>query len=315
MPGTATIDDSEMAAWHYPGSYLRWPQGDCQIFCKEFGDASADAENTALLVHGYPESSFSFHKVVEGLAERFDRIVLVDLPGFGVSNKPERLTYSIFEQADALMFVWRALGVRGGHMISHDMGDSVASEIVARSVQDLLPAWFNEGIQSLTLTNGNMVMEKAVLIPAQKLMRNHWIGPVFSKLVNRSQFIKGMSKANGAPIEEKDLDQMWQLYERENGHRMAWKTIRYLDERGRFQNPRWLKALSRFEAPIHICWGEDDAVAPLAVARYLKDQICPQATLTLVPEAGHFFQLQAPTAWVASVLDFFDRIAPLPQDQ
>jgi len=259
-----------------------------------------------MLIHGYPESSYSYHKVVEGLGARFDRIVLIDFPGFGLSDKPERLTYSLMEQADALLFAWGRLGVRGGHVISHDMGDSVLTELVARSVQGLLPGWFDSGLQSVTFTNGNMVMEKAALVPMQKLLRNHTLGPLLNRFTRYGTFRSQVKMANGAPIDDDDIEHMWRLNALQNGHLLTWKIIRYLDERDRFQNPRWLSALGAFEGPVHICWGAADAVAPQRVAQHLKDEIHPAARLTLMQGVGHFCQLQAPDIWCENVLSFYD---------
>lgn len=261
-----------------------------------------------MLIHGFPESSYSYHKVIDGLKERFDRIVLVDFPGFGLSDKPDRLTYSLMEQADALLFAWRRLGLRGGHVISHDMGDSVLTELVSRAVQFLLPAWFDAGLKSVTFTNGNMVMEKAALVPMQKLLRNHTLGPILNRFTRYSTFKSQVKMANGAPIEGADIEHMWRLNALKDGHLLTCKIIRYLDERDRFQNPRWLNALSQFDGPVHICWGEADAVAPQQVARHLKDQVRPDARLTLMPGVGHFCQLQSPEVWCASVTQFYDEL-------
>ncbi len=296
---------ADIQAWRTAGERLQWPQGDCAIFYREIGETAALPETTALLIHGFPESGFSFHKVVTRLARSFDRIVLIDFPGFGLSDKPARLTYSLMEQADALMFCWRALGVRGGHVISHDMGDSILTELIARSVQDLLPGWFSAGLQSATFTNGNMVMEEAALVPMQKLLRHHSLGPLLNPLTSYRAFRNQVKRTNGAPFEDSDIEAMWRLNTLQNGHRLAWKIIRYLDERDRFQNPRWLKALGRFDRPVHICWGGADKVSPPAVAHHLKREVCPNATLTLMDGVGHFCQLQAPDRWCDAVLDFY----------
>ena len=296
---------ADVQAWHDAGARLTWPLGACDIFYRDIGEAGAAPERTLLLIHGYPESSFSYHKVVARLGERFDRIVLIDFPGFGLSDKPERLTYSLMEQADALLFAWRELGVRGGHALSHDMGDSVLTELTARSVQDLLPGWFDAGLQSLTFTNGNMVMEKAALVPMQKLLRNHTLGPLLNRFTRYTTFKGQVERANGAPIDEDDIERLWRINALQDGHLLTWKIIRYLDERDRFQNPRWLRALSRFERPAHICWGAADAVAPQRVAQHLKDEVLPGARLTLMADVGHFCQLQAPQAWCEAVLSFY----------
>ncbi len=311
MPAPSINDlPANIQTWNAAGQRLTWPQGECSIFYRDIGVTTASPDKTVLLVHGFPESSYSYHKIVGRLAERFDRIVLVDFPGFGLSDKPERLTYSLMEQADALLFVWQQLGVRGGHVIGHDMGDSVVTELVARSVQDILPAWFDAGLQSLTFTDGNMVMEKAALVPMQKLLRQKGLGPLLNKLTRYATFKGQVTRANGVPFAREDIEHMWMLNTLQDGHLLTWKVIRYLDDRDRFQNPRWLKALSRYTGPIHICWGADDKVAPRAVAQHLKDEVCPSATLTWMAGVGHFCQLQAPDIWSDAVLAFYASLDP-----
>ena len=51
---------------------------------------------------------------------KLHRIVLFDFPGFGQSDKPADYSYSLFEQADVALEVWRSLGVSGGHLLGHD---------------------------------------------------------------------------------------------------------------------------------------------------------------------------------------------------
>ena len=121
-------------------------------------------------------------------------------------------------------------------------------------------------------------------------------------------FSRQVLAAHGTALDARDVDAMWQLNARQDGHLLAWKIIRYLDERDRFQNPRWLRALSRYEGPVHICWGEADAVAPVAVAKYLNQQVCPDATLTMLPDVGPFCETQAPEAWSEAVLGFYSGI-------
>src|SRR6516162_5179070 len=153
------------------GQYLKTVLFQHKVFCKDVGNPAAAPDRTLLLLHGFPESSFSFHKVVEGLAKLFDRVVLFDFPGYGLSDKPiANYTYSLFEQTDVALQVWKERGVTGGHVLSHDMGDSVHTELVARHVSGLLPAWLSAGFKSFTFTNGNMVLDLARLRLGQKAL-------------------------------------------------------------------------------------------------------------------------------------------------
>ncbi|MDX1381719.1 MAG: alpha/beta fold hydrolase, partial [Xanthomonadales bacterium] len=52
-------------------------------------------------VHGFPTSSWDWHRVMPGLARKH-RVLVFDLPGFGLSEKPPGRDYSLLRQADAM---------------------------------------------------------------------------------------------------------------------------------------------------------------------------------------------------------------------
>src|SRR5690606_13780878 len=61
----------------------RLPADDVMVRAVRFGSG----DTTMVLLHGYGESLMSWRALSEQLAQRF-RIVAVDLPGFGLSDKP-----------------------------------------------------------------------------------------------------------------------------------------------------------------------------------------------------------------------------------
>ena len=68
-------------------------------------------------------------------------------------------------------------------VVAHDMGTSVATELLARDIDGAL------GIQiaGALLFNGSIVLEKATLTRGQKLLRGP-LGPVASVLTNERMF-------------------------------------------------------------------------------------------------------------------------------
>jgi len=269
----------QLKQWESEGQYLKTVLFQHKVFCKDVGNPAAPPDRTLLLLHGFPESSFSFHKVVEGLAKLFDRVVLFDFPGYGLSDKPlANYTYSLFEQADVALQVWKERGVTGGHVLSHDMGDSVHTELVARHVSGLLPAWLSAGFKSFTFTNGNMVLDLAQLRLGQKALLGA-AGPLFSRLfANWSSFNFTVQSAQGNDrLTQEDAELMWANVQLQDGHRMNHLVIQYLKDRMRFEKTRWLPSLSLVKEPVHICWGDADAVSPAKVARHLKEHVCPRA--------------------------------------
>ena len=298
----------QLSTWKSSGEFIPYGPFQHQLFVKQLGNPTASAKKTLLLIHGFPESSYSFHKVVNGLLEKFDRIILFDMLGYGWSDKPtENYTYSLFEQADAVFEVWKHFGIKGGHLLSHDMGDSVATEILARHENGLMPAWFSDGLQSLTFTNGSMVLELASLRITQKVLLSSY-GHLMKNLATFKLFNQQVRSAHGNQnLSAEDIELLWKGNTLQDGQKKSYLTIKYLNDRKRFEKTRWLPALAQTKLPIHICWGNEDAVAKVEMAYYLKENICLNATLTIMEGLGHFCQLGSPEKWVRDVNGFYDR--------
>ena len=303
----------QLSAWSGSGAFIEISLLGLRVFYQDFGEIDADPNETCLLVHGFPESSFSFHKVIEGLQHRFRRVVVVDMPGYGLSDKPgSEYSYSLIAQADAIMFVYRELGITGGHVICHDMGTSVVTEWLARYVNHQLPGWFSDSFKSVTFTNGSMVLGLAKLRLMQKLLLKQNIGPLISKFASYPMFAKTILSAHGAQdqhqLDNNDLQLLWENVALQDGHKKNHLVIRYLIDRHRFEGSRWLPSLPLASKclPIHFCWGNADQVARIEMARYLHQTVCPDSTLTEMQDVGHFCQLASPEVWLDSVLRFYE---------
>jgi haloacetate dehalogenase len=87
-----------------------------------------------LLLHGHPQSSAMWHRVVPQLAQRF-RLVLVDLRGYGDSDRPPpgegSAAYAKREMALDALHVMRSLGHDRFQVLAHDRGARVAHRLAA----------------------------------------------------------------------------------------------------------------------------------------------------------------------------------------
>lgn len=301
--------DQVLLQWKDNGKTHAYGPFDHKVFYIDFGDPDTTSDRTLLIIHGFPESSFSFHKVIDALSYRFDRMILLDLLGYGFSDKPtENYTYSLFEQADVAYSIWQHVGVKGGHLLAHDMGDSVATEILARMENGLKPSWFEDGLKSITFTNGSMVLGLAKLRITQKILLSRY-GSLLKRLPTYKLFSQQVKSAHGNKnLTEEDVSHLWDLNVLKEGHHKTYLTIKYLNDRKRFENTRWLPALSKTKIPIHICWGNEDAVAKVEMAHYLKNNICNNAELTIMNGLGHFCQLGSPKKWSEYILAYYDKV-------
>lgn len=299
----------QLTAWKTEGEFIQYGPFQHQLFVKQYGSPEATANKTLLLIHGFPESSYSYHAIIEGMLNIFDRIVLFDMLGYGLSDKPtENYTYSLFEQADTVFEVWKHFGITGGHMLSHDMGDSVATEIVARHENGIMPAWFSDGLQSLTFTNGSMVLELADLRITQKILLSKY-GHLMKNVTTFKIFDQQVRSAHGNKnLSAEEIQILWEGNTLQDGNQKTYLTIKYLNDRKRFEKTRWLPALAQTKLPVHICWGDEDAVARVAMAYHLKEKVCKDAELTIMKGLGHFCQLGSPEKWVKYVSSFYRKM-------
>lgn len=283
-----------LAEWRRRGDVVR--VFDREVFFVDSGGSGP----VLLLVHGFPTSSFDFHEVFDPLSESF-RVIVHDHPGFGFSAKPTDYSYSLLEQAEYAAELWWQLGVRRAHLLAHDYGTSVATELVVRRERSSLPIQ----LESLTLSNGSIHLEFAKLRLSQRVLRNRWTGPLLARLAGRRFFERRLRALWGDPerVEAEDLEALWCGLEHGGGRRLLPRISGYLEERVRFRR-RWVGALERLDLPGHVLWGRRDPIAVPATAEALAAEI-PRARLTWLEDAGHFPMLEVPGEYVASALDFY----------
>lgn len=85
-----------------------------------------------LLLHGYPQTGYMWHKIAPRLAEDFT-VVVADLRGYGDSDKPtsseDHAVYSKRAMAADMMAVMTALGYSQFFIAGHDRGGRVAHRL------------------------------------------------------------------------------------------------------------------------------------------------------------------------------------------
>src|SRR3954447_2792297 len=80
-----------------------------------------------LLVHGFPESWYSFRNQLPALAAAGYRAVAIDVRGYGRSSKPAAIDqYRMLQLVADNVGLVRALGEREAVIIGHDWGAPIA---------------------------------------------------------------------------------------------------------------------------------------------------------------------------------------------
>ena len=277
--------------WARSGSYHA--VGGHRIFAVDTGGQKPPL----VLLHGYPTSSHDFHRVLPKLAEKF-RVIVHDHLGFGLSDKPARYSYSLLEQTNQAIALWQALGVHRAHLVAHDYGTSIATELIARRNAGDEPL----ELMSLTLSNGSVHIELAKLRFIQKLLRNKLTGPIVARLSSKRIFRSNMRQLWGDPskLGEDEVDVMWAILTRNQGKSRLHKITQYLRDRVRYWE-RWVGALKACDLPTHVLWGAEDPITGGDVARLHHDEIA-NSKLTLLDGVGHYPMLEAPDRWADALV-------------
>lgn len=132
------------------------------------------SEETVLLLHSLPESSLSFQTVQEKLAAKGLSSLAYDYPGFGMSDKPHDVAYSVEYLVDTAKEVLTTLHVDHVHLVAEGNGCPVAAEFVRKYpyfVSSVL-LWRCEPLQSGAPNLVSFLLEHSPALPS--LLRK-WI--------------------------------------------------------------------------------------------------------------------------------------------
>lgn len=186
------------------------------------------------------------------------------------------------------------------HILAHDYGTSVATEIIARKNA----GFSNIQIQSLTLCNGSILIELSQLRPIQKLLLNQYTGPIVAQFSSRNLFVRNMKKLwfDQSKIDVSEFDVLWKMLNFQGGKNVIHQLTQYISERKRFRS-RWVGALQKTAIPINIFWATEDIVAVKKIASTLHDLV-PKSKLFWLEKTGHYPMLENPDSWSEQIINF-----------
>jgi pimeloyl-ACP methyl ester carboxylesterase len=294
------MPDGRAGEWLAAGSFFEWspPQptdatSTLRIFHAEFGDADAPI---LTLLHGFPTSSVDWYDVV-GTLSREHRVCVIDLPGFGFSDKPKGERQSLKRDSELLgHYLTEILGVRSGAVIAHDRGDSVALVFAERCASPDAPF----ELSHLILSNGNMFLPLSNLNEFQRLVLDPKSAAQVLKALTPEMLAAGMGQNTFTPprsLDDPTIAALAHTFAINDGIGVLHDTIQYLLERSEYEQA-WLEALSSSTVPTTLVWGLYDLVAPVRVANYIWDTYLatkPGANeFWLLPRANHYLQNDQP---------------------
>jgi pimeloyl-ACP methyl ester carboxylesterase len=274
--------NSRVTAWHDRGSDEEFRGRRIHVFDRDGSDP------LLLYLHGFPSSSYDWRLLLE--LETEHAVVAPDFLGFGLSEKPRDHDYTLHWQADMVEELVKRSDRDGPvFFVAHDMGTSVANELMARDLEGSLDMELIGGL----LLNGSMVQDAASPTLGQRILRSS-VGGLFSRLSSerffRQQFGSIFSPDN--PLTDEEAEDQWELIRADGGRTLNHKTIQYMEERFKHAD-RWHGAIRDWEKPLSVAWGMLDPVATEQVLDAVLE-LRPSAPVTRFEDLGHYPQIEDP---------------------
>jgi len=257
--------------------------------------------SVVLLLHGFPEFWYGWHKQIEPLAAAGFRVIVPDQRGYNKSSKPSGVRcYALTELVSDVIAIADQLGQKRIFLAGHDWGAAVAW-----SVALLHP---NRVAKLAILNVPHPSVMRRYLMQDRRQLRKSWYMFFFQipylpeAFLSASNFRRGTASLVGSSrpgtFSAGDLAQ----------YRAAWSQPGALT--GMIN---WYRAAFRHRAkfpdrtvrvPTRILWGMRDAFLTAEMARDSL-RYCTDAELIQFPDATHWLQHEEPVRVSQILVDFF----------
>jgi pimeloyl-ACP methyl ester carboxylesterase len=246
-----------------------------------------------LLLHGWPTSSFLWRDVMEPIAEH-NRVLAIDLPGFGGSDKPLGVRYG-FELFDRTLDGFlAALGIEQVGLAVHDLGGPIGLHWAVHRPQRVTRLALLNTLVYPEFSEAVLQFIKACSTPE---LRDQLTSPAGLEAA------MGLGLADEASLTDEVLAAVREPFQSEESRRALADAGVGLEPEGFVEIARLLPSL---RMPVRVVYGERDRILPdvaQTMARVKAD--LPQAEVTALPECGHFLQEEAPEEIGSQLARFF----------
>lgn len=246
---------------------------------------SSGEGHPVLFVHGWPTNAKLWRNIMPEVAKN-RRAIAIDLPGFGLSDKPTDIKYTFKFYLRIITGFIDALGLEKLDLVVHDLGGPVGLYWAVNNP---------EKVSSLVILNTLFYSE---LSWAAKLFLSLTHVPIInSYLVSQNGLDKAMRIGVNRPSQlSAEVISIYQNpYVEKNAKLALLKSVQSLHPKGLAEIENRLDTL---DIPIRIVYGKKDRILPdirKTVNRFSKER--PDSDLiqvTALKDCGHFLQEDKP---------------------
>lgn len=256
---------------------------------REWGEPTRE-QPSLLLLHGFANSLQSFRELAPRLADRH-HVVAIDMPGYGLSDKPVDYDYHNGPQADTMIAAARALGLSRVVYVGHSLGGAIALQAAIKDPDTAGLVLLNPGI----LSTGVPKIVQVTLPPLPRMSAK-----LFASRDFRGNFLR-RSYVDPSIVTEQVIDDVM-LGARSEGYMQGMTSLMQ-----QYAEGEEIALADRVRVPTLIPWGNEDRNKPADEADALQ-QLIPGSQLIRVPNAGHYVHEEAAEDVAAAILAWLETI-------
>ena len=238
-----------------------------------------------VLIHGLGTNSYTWHKIAPALA-RTNRVITIDLKGFGASEKPLDGPYTVRAQADLVAEVIAHKGLRDITLVGHSYGGGISLMLALDEANAA-----EKRISRLVLLNSIAYPQDTPLF--FDLLQLPVIGDLSVSVIPPEVQIEQalrLAYEEESAVTEAAIARYSAPLETAGGKHAVIETVRNIV-------PEDVETLARrypsITLPTLVVWCDKDRVVPLELGKQLADNM-PRARLWVVRGCGHAPQEEKP---------------------
>jgi pimeloyl-ACP methyl ester carboxylesterase len=243
-----------------------------------------------VLLHGFPEFSYSWHRQIPALVQAGYRVVAPDMRGYNLSEKPGSWRdYDATALGGDVAALIRHFDVERAHVVGHDWGAAVAY---------LTAMEHPEVVERVAILNVPHPARMLAGFRTLKQLRKSWYMFFFQlpfipeRLLAANDFraLRGALRESPNGFSREDLERYVESWSRPGALKGM---LNYYRAALRQTPGRALARMSPIAAPVLVIWGERDSVLGRELA-LPEPKWVPNARVEYLPDATHWVQHDAP---------------------
>lgn len=236
-------------------------------------------------IHGVPTSSFLYRKVAVAAEKRGLRTVAIDLPGLGLSDRPEDFDYTFSNLSAFCTRLLDLLGAAEVHLLLHDIGAPVGLYTANQT---------SDRFKSITVLNAMLDIEHFVKPLPMRPFEKPVLGEAELAMLTPATFLLMMKAAGVVDSSVVTYDEMAayiHLLKRKDDGKAFLKIMRSFEQTTAFTEA-CCAAFTNPAYKVQLIWGDNDPF--LSFDQYGKqfEQARPGIPVTKV-RSKHFLQEEA----------------------